>query len=224
MVDRLENEREINKKRWEEWRAKHDSEREKTYFHCWSDWGDWSDCSIPSGAYIDFPINWKRSGESSCGGGAGSWEEAVCGHNSIMRFARAGKSSELYDNLSGCYWLEKKDSGCREHCYMEEYGWNYPIHIASVSNSSIPYNHSICAEYLGGDKTNLNNWKFFQYYNMDIQPGDNQMPCGTSIENTKIWITEVDNIQTNCSSGVYGTRVACFELDENCNIYCVNCP
>lgn len=48
-------ENEINKKRWERWRAKQKTEREKTCFYCWSgvwsewsgiwqgDWGEWSD-------------------------------------------------------------------------------------------------------------------------------------------------------------------------------------
>lgn len=140
----------VNKRMWEEWRAKQDAEREKTYFHCWNDWsnwGDWSDCSYLSGPYIDFQIYYYRCGQSNCQGGSGSWENAVCMDNAIMRFARAGESTAFYDVLSKCYWKEKED--CPEHCYMEEYGWNKPIYFASVTNNSKPFAHEICAEYLG---------------------------------------------------------------------------
>ena len=35
---------EINKIRWEKWRAEQKNEREKTYFHCWGDWGNVTAC------------------------------------------------------------------------------------------------------------------------------------------------------------------------------------
>ena len=57
------------------------------------------DCHSVSGAYIDFYIRCWRSGQSDCEGGAGSWETAVCMHNVVMRFARAGESSRFYDVL-----------------------------------------------------------------------------------------------------------------------------
>ena len=36
-------ENEINKKRWERWRAKQKAEREKTYFYCWDQWSNWGE-------------------------------------------------------------------------------------------------------------------------------------------------------------------------------------
>jgi len=117
-----ERRQEINKMRWEKWRAEQKNEREKTYFHCWGDWGNWSDCSVVSGPYIDFYIENYRNGQSNCQGGSGGWVTpgGPCMYNTVMRFARAGESSGFYAQLSQCYWREK--SGCPEHCYMETYG------------------------------------------------------------------------------------------------------
>lgn len=45
---------EINKIRWKKWREKQKTEREKTYFHCWSNWSDYcedSDSNPTSCAY-----------------------------------------------------------------------------------------------------------------------------------------------------------------------------
>ena len=36
-------ENEINKKRWERWRAKQKAEREKTCFYCWGQWSNWGE-------------------------------------------------------------------------------------------------------------------------------------------------------------------------------------
>ena len=38
-------ENEINKIRWERWRAKQKAEREKTYFYCWGQWNQWNNWS-----------------------------------------------------------------------------------------------------------------------------------------------------------------------------------
>ena len=39
---------EINKIRWEKWRAKQNNEREKTYFHCWGESSDYCEDSDAS--------------------------------------------------------------------------------------------------------------------------------------------------------------------------------
>ena len=57
-------ENEINKIRWERWRAKQKTEREKTCFYCWEgiwvnwnvNWFDWD------GVWLDWP-NWKQWGD-----------------------------------------------------------------------------------------------------------------------------------------------------------------
>ena len=103
---------------------------------------------------------------------------------------------------------------------MEQYGWDKPIYIAHVSNNSIPFGHAICAEYLGGNVMDFDNWKFFQYDNLDIQPDDSQMPCGTDEENTTVRIKTITSIGS-CGGSVGGDPVVTFEIDENCNVTCV---
>ena len=57
--------------------------------------------------------------------------------------------------------------------------------------------------------TNFNNWKLFQYDNLNIQPGDWRMPCGTDEENTKVTIRQME--RGSCGGGDYA---ACFEMDK----------
>jgi len=78
-----DTENEINKIRWERWRAKQKTEREKTCFYCWDQWQECPGsgyCHSASGAYVDFYIRCWRSGASDCGGGSGSWKTALCIH------------------------------------------------------------------------------------------------------------------------------------------------
>ncbi len=204
----------INKKRWERWRAGQCGIREKTYFHCWDECGHVTDL------YINYPIFHYRSGEPDCYGGSGKWKDALCLTNAIIRFARAGQSSEFYDVLSKCYW--RRNSDYPEHCYMEIYGCNKPIYIAAVVNNSLSFGHAICAEHLGGDFQDFNNWKFFQYDNLDIKPGDWQMPYGTDVENTKVEINRV-RVIFSCGGSMSGEDVVCFEIDKDGNVYLIEC-
>ena len=106
---------------------------------------------------------------------------------------------------------------------MEYYGWNKPIYFAGVTNNSRSFGHAICAEHLGGDVTNFNNWKFFQYDDLDIKPDDWQMPRGTDEENTKVNIKKITRIE-RCGGKIWGDPVACFEIDKNRNVISVSCP
>ena len=67
-----DTENEINKIRWERWRAKQKTEREKTCFYCWDQWQECPGsgyCHSASGAYVDFYIRCWHSGASDCGEG-----------------------------------------------------------------------------------------------------------------------------------------------------------
>ena len=125
--------------------------------------------SYPVGAY-NFTINYIRCGFSNCGGGSGNWSNAVCLQNAVIRYARAGQSTPYFNILSGCYWMEK--IGCPEHCYVEEI-YSLDIYIAKITNEnySPSFQHDVCAEHLGGDTKIFSNWRFFQYENLNIQPG-----------------------------------------------------
>ncbi|QSZ68282.1 hypothetical protein RJ40_12645 [Methanofollis aquaemaris] len=179
----------------------------------WSDWGNWANCCVPSGPYLTFYIRHYRCGQSSCQGGTGSWNlNAVCLQNAVMRYARAGKSSQFSNALSCCYWRE--DYRCPEHCYFEE-NYNKDIYIVAITNGDLVFGHAVCAEYLGGGVGEFSNWKFFQYDNLNITPGDWQMPYGTEWQETKVEIKKVTDIP-DC--GHYNSDrypVVTFLIDEN---------
>ncbi|MCK4735967.1 MAG: hypothetical protein KAT65_26165 [Methanophagales archaeon] len=48
-----DTENEINKKRWERWRAKQKTEREKTCFYCWDNWNNWSDILVDGECFVE---------------------------------------------------------------------------------------------------------------------------------------------------------------------------
>ncbi|MDO8873603.1 MAG: hypothetical protein Q7V05_12880 [Methanoregula sp.] len=54
--------------------------------------------------------------------------------------------------------------------------------------------HVITGEYLLNNKKGLDEWKFFQYENLDIKPGDWQMPYGNASQNTIVEIHKVTNL------------------------------
>lgn len=94
---------------------------------------------------------------------------------------------------------------------------NPEIYIASVMNGSLvpPFGHAICAEHLGGDVRKFSNWKFFQFANLDIQPGDQtHMPKGTETEDTKVQIYEVIGI-INCVTYDRQDPEVTFLIDKN---------
>ena len=175
----------------------------------------YADCHVLSGPYLDFFIRHYRCGSSGCAGGSGFWSNAVCLENAVMRYARAGKSTPYTNVLAGCYWMEK--IGCSEHCYVELV-FNLDIYIVAVMNSSLvpSFGHAVCAQYLGGEMDMFSNWRFFQYDNLNITPGDWQMPYGSEWQETRVEIKEVIDIP-NC--GQYdGRPVATFLIDHEGNV------
>jgi len=157
-----------------------------------------------------------RCGLPDCEGGSGSWyTNAVCLENAVIRYARAGRSSQFSDVLSECYWREK--AGCPEHCYVEEI-FDLDVYIVRVTNGQIPWFHAVCAVYLGGSMSTITNWRFFQYDNSNIPPGRNfQIPAGVEAENTKVEIMEVREIW-DCGHYYGGEyHVAIFMIDPQGN-------
>ncbi|WOX54942.1 hypothetical protein R6Y95_05565 [Methanoculleus palmolei] len=158
------------------------------------DWTVYQECFEPAGPYLTVQFSHFRCGLPDCGGGEGPWLSADCLQNAIARYARAGHSTPYIDKLSRHYWRVR--DGCPEHCYVEQI-FDLDIYIASVTNGSLvpPFGHTICAEHLGGSVKEFSNWKFFQFANLDIQPGDQtHMPRGTETEDTKVQIYKVIGI------------------------------
>ncbi|HQC33552.1 MAG TPA: hypothetical protein PLG95_02360 [Methanoculleus sp.] len=69
--------------------------------------------------------------------------------------------------------------------------------MVSLINNSREFGHVICAEFLGSDMQTFSSWKFYQFDNLDIRPGNWQMPYGTETEDTKVKIYEITGI-LNC--------------------------
>jgi len=178
----------------------------------WFDWGDWVDCHVSAGVYLPFMVAYFRPGLPDCGGGTGSWWRAECLENVMMRYARTRKCLEHLQDLAGCYWMEK--IRCPEHCYIEG-AFDLDFYLGLVKNASQGLSHAICAEFLGGNKDELSSWKFYQFANLDIRPGDWQMPYGTGTEATKVTIYEITGVMT-CSLPDYkpGSPEAAFLINE----------
>jgi len=190
----------------------------------WSNWGNWIDCHVPSSPYLEAfgQIMSYRGGLSDCEGGSGSWNSAVCLQNAVMRFARAGRSSQFSNVLSACYWREKY--GCPEHCYVEEI-FDLDVYIGRVTNHQLSWFHAVCAQYLGGDVRIITNWRFFQYDNSNIPPGSNyQIPAGVTAEKTILEILEVRDIP-DCGHYIETpTPTAVYEIDQQGNPRCTYPP
>jgi hypothetical protein len=172
-------------------------------------------CHVPSGPYLDFRIDFNRSGLPDCNGGSGTWNEAFCLVNAVIRYARAGNSNPFIGVLEDCYWIEKM--GCPVHGYVEEI-FNLDIYIVSIMNGNLGFGHEVCAEYLGCGVNIFTNWKFFQYDNLQIIPGNYQMPYGVEAEDTKVEIYEVIGIPDCGHYDSEESPVVTFLIDENGNV------
>ncbi len=187
-------------------------------------WGNWANCHAPSSPYLEAfgQIMNYRCGLSDCEGGSGSWyTNAVCLENAVIRYARAGQSEQFSDVLSGCYWREK--AGCPEHCYVEEI-FDLDVYIGRVTNHQTGFWHAICAQYLGGDVRIITNWRFFQYDNTNIQPGNWQIPPGVEAEFTKLEILEVTGISDCGHYEAEHYSIAIFMIDPQGNPRCTYPP
>lgn len=173
------------------------------------------DCHASTGAYLPFLISYYRHGLPDCGGGSGSWYSADCLPNVLIRYARARKCLTHLQILAGCYWMER--DGCPEHCYIEG-TFDLDFYLARVKNSAQNLSHAICAEFLGGNTGVFSSWKFYQYANLNIRPGDWQMPYGTNTENTTVQIYEIIGV-FNCGLPDHKTQPeVTFSIDAQGNV------
>jgi len=130
----------------------------------------------------------------------------------MIRYARTRKCLKHLQKLAGCYWME--GDGCPEHCYIEG-TFDLDFYMVSLINNSRGLGHAVYAEFRGGDMQTFSNWKFYLFGNLDIKPGDWQMPYGTKTEDTKVKIYEITGIIT-CALPDYvpESPKAVFLIDE----------
>ncbi|MCX5844579.1 MAG: PKD domain-containing protein, partial [Deltaproteobacteria bacterium] len=176
-----------------------------------------------TGPYIDFVINNVNYGPECT---PGAWQSAVCYDNAVIRWALAGESTPFHDILSN--WMWKRNDNCPDsgHSFAVDQPYGKDIHIAGVKNTDIGWYHAVDAELrTGKDPANWNSWKFFNYDNLDIKKGDYQIPAGTSICRTKVWIRQIDSV---FGCGAYDGQIgSTFYIDSKLKIQSSqdpNCP
>jgi len=126
-------------------------------------------------SWLFFIIDFVREGEKDCKGGTGSWKSAYCIHNEIIRYLRFGEGKKHYDEISHCYW-KTIEKGEIEYCYWME-SYDLPVYPCSVVTIGPGFGHGICAFQIKKNPKDFSSWRFFQYTNDNIKPGNWQMPC-----------------------------------------------
>ena len=167
--------------------------------------------------YLTGVIEDYRSGQSNCQGGTGSWNDAVCRQNAIIRWSGESQYAPAFeDDIEQCYWRWSWLVPT-EHCYPDWDGGSQddPVYYTYIGNDDLEFYHAVCAEYEGGGTTNFDNWRFFQYRDNDIEPGDWQMPCGTDTDDTYVLVQSTNDVW--CSS-LDATTIYSWNIDENCDV------
>jgi len=119
-------------------------------------------------------LTYTRKGLPDCKGGTEDWQDACCIEHSIIRFLRFANGEDYYDDISHCYWSPDKKT---EYCYYWGESFGLPVVIFCAYTTSALYGHGGCALQIRKDQKDFNSWRFFQYTNDNIKPGDWQMPC-----------------------------------------------
>jgi hypothetical protein len=127
-------------------------------------------CNTPSGPYINFKINKYRCCD-------GDWIDAICYHNAIILWARAGNATQWNNVLSNCYW--KQYLYCPDSYSFVTTPYNKDVYFVSITNSKCDFpGHAVVGELIEGEITDFSHWKFFQWGDLNITPGSYQMPLG----------------------------------------------
>jgi hypothetical protein len=158
-----------------------------------------------------------RSGQSDCQGGTGDWGNTVCLQNAIIRWSGESQFVPAFeDDLEQCYW-HWCELLSTEYCYpdWDNGSQNDPVYYAFIGNDDRKFYHAVCAEHEGGNMSDFDNWRFFQYRDNDTVPGDWQMPCGTDTGDTYVLVQRTDDVWC---SGIDATPVYSWNIDKNCNV------
>ncbi len=145
--------------------------------------------------YLFQTIPLWSTGDDECIGGVNTWNEAVCVHNTIIRFMLLGKAETF--KLTNCYYKLYTNDITR--CYWSGTCFDLPVYFASIvstAGSSIDFAHSICAIQIKEDSNSFNSWRFFQYDNSNIKPGNWQIPCGNGIT-IRVTINKLTYLECN---------------------------
>ena len=167
--------------------------------------------------YLTGVIEDYRSGQSNCQGGTGNWQDTrPCLENAIIRWSGESKyAPDFEDDIEQCYW--RWSIWWSEHCYPDWDGGSQddPVYYTYIGNNDLEFYHAVCAEYEGGGTSNFDNWRFFQYRDNNIEPGDSQMPCGTDTDDTYVLVQRINDVW--CSD-LDATTIYSWDIDENCDV------
>ena len=167
--------------------------------------------------YLTGVIEDYRSGQSNCQGGTGNWQDTrPCLENAIIRWSGESQyAPDFEDDIEQCYW--RWSIWWSEHCYPDWDGGSQddPVYYTYIGNNDLEFYHAVCAEYEGGGTSNFDNWRFFQYRDNNIEPGDSQMPCGTDTDDTYVLVQRINDVW--CSD-LDATTIYSWDIDENCDV------
>lgn len=170
-----------------------------------------------SRGYVTGIIEDYRSGQSDCQGGTGDWQDTrPCLQNAIIRWSGESQYAPAFeDEIEQCYW--RWSAFYSEHCYpdWDDGSQDDPVYYTYVGNDDLGFHHAICAEYEGGGASDFDNWRFFQYRDSNIEPGDSQMPCGTDTDDTYVLVQSTDDVW--CSD-LDASVIYSWDIDENCDV------
>jgi hypothetical protein len=168
--------------------------------------------------YLTGVIEDYRSGQSNCQGGTGDWQDTrPCLENAIIRWSGESQYAPAFeDDIEQCYWRWSWLVPT-EHCYPDWDGGSQddPVYYTYIGNPDRGFYHAVCAEYEGGSTSDFANWRFFQYRDNNIEPGDSQMPCGTDTDDTYVLVQSTYAVECD---DMYATTIHHWNIDSNCAV------
>lgn len=145
-------------------------------------------------------------GTPYCGGASGTWDDAVCVPNSIIRHLKFGYLPNVGQDDRICSperaYYKYTNSGTA-YCFYTPNSYYLPVCAVSaiVPNG---FAHALSSIQVNKDTSKISSWIVFQYSDVDIQPGHWQMPNGARIR-----FSVPSMICKNC---IYGTRIGEFNI------------
>ncbi len=159
--------------------------------------------------YLLMNIYLWGTGNTNCLGGVTEWKTAYCAHNAVIRFMLFGKADEY--KIVSCYYKHPVLNTI--HCFWSGNCFGLPVYPVSVIATAGPsFGHAICAFQIKNDVNDFNSWRFFQYEDSNIKPGNYQMPCGSG---RTVFVQVCDVYSIDCGGYSYDIK-AKWIFTDNC--------
>lgn len=147
---------------------------------------------------INERIYYHSTGKPYCRGQEGDWLVAKCVPNSIIRMLKMGNLPNVGQDEMICtpergYYKYTNLSSV--HCFYTSNCFNLPIH--SVSCIKPDFTHALASILVNKDYSKIGSWVIFQYNDIDIKPGNWQLPYGSTVK-----FHELNKICRGCMYGI----------------------